>query len=50
MWLSVRLCTVKFLQVVAMKCDCSEALAKIIYRSMDTYCMLLGVNSSPGDC
>jgi len=42
MWLPLRLLAVR-------KCDCSEALAKIIQRLTDAYCIQLLVNNSPGD-
>lgn len=49
MCLSVRLQRVKF-EVLAMKCDSSEALAKIMQRSVDACCEQVQVNNSPGGC
>lgn len=47
MCLSVGLQTVK-LEALALKCDCSEALAKIMQRSVDACCKQVQVNNSPG--
>lgn len=49
MCLSVRLQTVK-LEALAMNCDCSEALAKIMQRLVDACCKQVQVNNCPGDC
>lgn len=34
---------------LALKCDCSEALAKIMQRSVNVCCKQVQVNNSPGD-